>query len=118
MINDSPESTTEGGLLVESPERGAFTPALTNNRWGREKERWGATRRNPVIASGTKSNLGLRQRCHGSRRWGRCGNDGKTSQHRVLLDLRDQAVMVGTLRILVEPMVKRWGCREGESAHP
>jgi hypothetical protein len=36
----------------------------------------------------------------------------------VLLDLRDQAVVTGALRILVEEMVKLGRYRQGEGANP
>jgi hypothetical protein len=51
-------------------------------------------------------NFGPGERCDHSRRWRRRGNGGKPSQQRVLLDLRNQAVVIGALRILVKEMVK------------
>jgi hypothetical protein len=95
-----------------------FTPALTNNRWGREKERWSAAGRKPVIGGGEKLNFATAGRWDLSRRRDRRGNGGKPSQHRVLLDLSDQAVVIGGLRIRVEEMVKLGRHREGERANP
>ena len=59
-----------------------------------------------MIGSGKKLNFGPGERCDHSRRWRRRGNGGKPSQQRVLLDLRNQAVVIGALRILVKEMVK------------
>jgi hypothetical protein len=59
-----------------------------------------------VIGRGKKLNFGPGERCDRSRRWRRRGNSGKPSQQRVLLDLRNQAVVIGALRILVKEMVK------------
>jgi hypothetical protein len=95
-----------------------LTPALTNNRKGREKDRWSATRREPAIGGGKKLNFGTADRRGCNRRRGRCGNDGKTSQQRVLLDLRDQAVVIRALRILVEETVELGRHRQGERADP
>jgi hypothetical protein len=63
-------------------------------------------------------NFGPGDRCDRSRRWRRRGNSGKPSEYRVLLDLRDQAVMIGALRILVQEMVKLGRYRQGEGANP
>ena len=63
-------------------------------------------------------NFGTPDACDCSRRRGRRGNGGKTSQQRVLLDLRDQTVVIGALRILVEETVKLGRHREGERANP
>jgi hypothetical protein len=71
-----------------------------------------------VIGSGKKLNFGTADPCDCNRRRGRRNNGGKTSQQRVLLDLRDQAVVIGALRILVEAMVKLGRYREGERANP
>ena len=95
-----------------------FTPALTNNRWGREKERWSAAGRKPVIGGGKKLNFGTADRRDRNRRRDRRGNGGKPSEQRVLLDLSDQAVVIGALRIRVEEMVKLGRNREGERADP
>jgi hypothetical protein len=105
-------------MLVESRERGVFTPALTNNRWGREKERWSPTRRKPVIKGGKKLNFGAADHYDRNRRRDRRGNGGKPSEQGVLLDLSDQAVVIGAMRILVEEMVKLGRHREGERAKP
>ena len=56
--------------------------------------------------------------CDRNRRRGRRGNGGKPSQQRVLLDLSDQAVVIGALGIRVEEMVKLGRHREGECADP
>ena len=92
--------------MVERPERGAFTPALTNNRWGREKERWSAAGRKPVIGGGNKLSFGTADRCDRNQRRGRGGNSGNPSEQRVLLDLSDQAVVIGALSIRVEELMK------------
>ena len=63
-------------------------------------------------------NFGTADRCDRNRRRGRRGNSGKPSQQRVLLDLSDQAVVIGALRIRVEEMVKLGRYREGERADP
>jgi len=63
-------------------------------------------------------NLGRAGRCNRNRRRDRRGNGGKPSQQRVLLDLSDQAVVIGGLRIRVEKMVKLGRHREGERANP
>ena len=63
-------------------------------------------------------NLGRAGGCHRNRRRDWRGNGGKPSQQRVLLDLSDQAVMIGALRIRVEEMVKLGRHRKGERADP
>ena len=63
-------------------------------------------------------NLGRAGRCNRNRRRDRRGNGGKPSEQRVLLDLSDQAVVIGGLRIRVEKMVKLGRHREGERADP
>jgi hypothetical protein len=95
-----------------------FTPALTNNRWGREKERWSAAGRKPVIGGGKKLNSGTAGRWDLNRRQDRGGNGGKPSQQRVLLDLGDQTVVTRALGILMQQMVKFGRHREGERANP
>ena len=95
-----------------------ITPALTNNRWGREKRRWSTAGRQPVIAVWNKLNFGTPDHCDRNRHRGRGGNGGKPSQQRVLLDLSDQAVVIGGLRIRVEEMVKLGRHRQGERADP
>ena len=117
-VKHSPQSTTEEGLLVESPERGVLTPALTNNSWGREKEGRSAAGRNPVIAGGKELHLGRANAC--DRNWDRDrrGNDGKPNEQRVLLDLSDQAVVIGPLSILVQQVVKLGRHCEGDRSDP
>jgi hypothetical protein len=95
-----------------------FAPALADNCDRREKERRSATRRYPIIAGGKKLNFGMAGPCDCNWRRGRRNNSGKTSQQRVLLDLRDQAVVIGALGILVEQVVKLGRHREGEGANP
>jgi len=63
-------------------------------------------------------NLGRAGRCNRNRRRDRRGNGGKPSQQRVLLDLSDQAVVIGALRILVQQVVKFGRHREGKRAEP
>jgi hypothetical protein len=63
-------------------------------------------------------NLGRAGGCHRNRRRDRRGNGGKPSQQRVLLDLSDQAVVIGALRILVQQVVKFGRHREGKRAEP
>ena len=70
------------------------------------------------MADGRKLNFGTTDRCDCSRCRGRRGNADKSSEQWVLLDLSDQAVMVGGLRIRVEEMVKLGRHREGERADP
>ena len=89
-------------MLVGSRERGGFTPALTNNRWGREKERWSAARGESAIGGGKKLNFGTADRCARNRRRQRGDNGGKSSEQRMLLDLSDQAIVIGALRVLVQ----------------
>ncbi len=105
-------------MLVESRERGVFTPALTSNRWGREKERWSAAGRKPVVKGGDKLNFGAASLGQRNRRRGRRDYDSKPSEQRVLLELRDQAVVMRALGIWVEEMVKLGRHREGECASP
>jgi hypothetical protein len=62
--------------------------------------------------------FGAEDCCDRSRRRRRRGSGDKTSQQRVLLDLSDQAVVIGALSILVEKMVKLGRYREGERANP
>jgi hypothetical protein len=57
-------------------------------------------------------------RYDGNRRGDCRGNGGKPSQQRMLLDLSDQAVVIGTLRILVQQVVKLGRHREGKRADP
>ena len=71
-----------------------------------------------MIGGGKKLNFGTADRCDCNWRRDRRGNGGKTSQQQVLLDLRDQAVVIRALRILVEEMVKLGRHREGERANP
>jgi hypothetical protein len=71
-----------------------------------------------VIGSGKKLNFGPGEHCDRSQRWRRRGNSGKPSEQRVLLDLRNQAVVIGALRIRVEEMVKLGRYREREGADP
>ena len=105
-------------MLVESPEEGVLTPALTNNRWGRELKRWGAAGRKPVVGDGKKLDFGQADRGDHNWRWGRCDNDGKPGEQWVLLDLSDQAVMIRSSGILVEEMVKLGRHREGKRGAP
>jgi hypothetical protein len=71
-----------------------------------------------VIGGGKKLNFSTANRGSRNEHRGRRGNSGKTSQQRVLLDLRDQAVVIGALRILVKEMVKLGRHREGKGAYP
>ena len=71
-----------------------------------------------MIGGGEKLNFGTAGRWDLSRRRDRRGNGGKPSQHRVLLDLSDQAVVIGGLRIRVEEMVKLGRHCQGERAYP
>ena len=63
-------------------------------------------------------NFGTADHYDRNRHRGRGGNGGKSSQQVVLLDLSDQAVVIGGLRIRVEKMVKLGRHREGERAKP
>ena len=71
-----------------------------------------------MIGGGKKWNFSTANRGSRDEHRGRRGNSGKTSQQRVLLDLRDQAVVIGALRIRVEDMVKLGRYCEGEGADP
>jgi len=71
-----------------------------------------------VIGGGKKLNFSTANRGSRNEHRGRRGNSGNSSQQRVLLDLRDQAVVIGALRIRVEQMVKRGRYREGKRAEP
>ena len=81
-------------------------------------KRWGAAGRKPVIAGGNKLNLSLADRCDLNRCQSRRGDGGKAGEHQVLLDLSDQAVMIGALSILVQQVVKLGRHREGKRADP
>ena len=105
-------------MQAESRERGVFTPALTYNRCGREKEGRSAAEREAVIAGGEKLCLGGADQRHHNWHRRRRGNGGETSQQRVLLDLGDQAVMVRALSILVEKMMQFGRNRKGERSEP
>jgi hypothetical protein len=59
-----------------------------------------------VIGGGKKLNFSTANPWDLNRRHNWRGNGGQPSQQGVLLDLRDQAVVIGPLRILVEEMVK------------
>jgi hypothetical protein len=63
-------------------------------------------------------NFGTADHYDRNRHRGRGGNGGKSSQQVVLLDLSDQAVMIGALRILMEEMVKLGRHRKGKRAEP
>ena len=63
-------------------------------------------------------NLGTPDHCDHDRCRRRRGNADKPSEQRVLLDLSDQAVMIGALSILVQQVVKLGRHREGERAKP
>ena len=71
-----------------------------------------------MIGGGKKLNFGTADRCDRSRRRGRHGNSGKPSEQWVLLDLSDQAVVIGALSILVEETVKLGRNCEGERSYP
>jgi len=71
-----------------------------------------------VIGGGKKINFSTANRSIPNEHRGRRGIGGTSSQQRVLLDLLDQAVVIGGLRIRVEAMVKRGRYREGEGANP
>ena len=59
-----------------------------------------------MIGSGKELNFGTPNSWDLNLRHDWRGNGGQPSQQGVLLDLRDQAVVIGPLRILVEEMVK------------
>ena len=71
-----------------------------------------------MIGGGNKLNFSTANRGDRNEHRGRRGNSGNSSQQRVLLDLRDQAVVIGALRIRVEEMVKLRRYCEGEGADP
>lgn len=71
-----------------------------------------------MIGSGKKLNFSTANRGSRNERRGRRGNSRNSSQQRVLLDLSDQAVVIGALRIRVEEMVKLGRYCEGEGADP
>ena len=71
-----------------------------------------------MIGGGNKLNFETADHCDHDRCRRRRGNADKPSEQRVLLDLSDQAVVIGTLRILVEEMVKLGRHRQGERANP
>ena len=71
-----------------------------------------------MIGGGKKLNFSTANRGSRNEHRGRRGNSGNSSQQRVLLDLRDQAVVIGALSILVQQMVKFGRHRQGERADP
>ena len=71
-----------------------------------------------MIGGGKKLSSVTAGRWDLNRRQDRRRHNGKPSQQRVLLELGDQAVVTGALRIRVEEMVKLGRHREGECANP
>jgi hypothetical protein len=71
-----------------------------------------------MIGGGKKSNFGPGERCNCSPCRGRRGDGDIPSQQRVLLDLSNQAIVIGALSILVEKTVKLRRHRKGEGANP
>ena len=71
-----------------------------------------------MIAGGNKLNLGTADRCHRNQRRNWHGDGGKPSEQRVLLDLSDQAVVMGALSVRVEELVKLGRHRKGKRAQP
>ncbi|MGD0258934.1 MAG: hypothetical protein ABSD29_03825 [Verrucomicrobiota bacterium] len=63
-------------------------------------------------------NFGAADRRDRDRRRGRRSNGGKPGEQRVLLDLGDQAVVIGSLSIPVEEMVKLGRNRQSERCDP
>ena len=59
-----------------------------------------------MIGGGNKLNFGTADHCDHDRCRRRRGNSGKPSKQRVLLDLSDQAVVIGALSILVQQVMK------------
>ena len=71
-----------------------------------------------MIGGGNKLNFDTADHCDQDRRQRRRGNSGKPSEQRVLLDLSDQAVVIGALSIRVEELVKLGRGCESERYDP
>ena len=98
--------------------REPISPPLTNNRDGRNDRGRSATGRQSVIEGGKKSNVGAASRSEANQRRNRNDNCCETGQHRVVLDLSDETMMINALSVLMQQVVKLRRSCERECGQP
>lgn len=98
--------------------REPISPPLTNNRDGRNIRGRSATGRQSIIEGGKKLNVGAASRSEANQRGDRHSNGSEAGQHRVVLDLSDETMVIKTLRVLMQQMVKLRRRCERECGQP
>lgn len=98
--------------------REPISPPLTNNRDGRNAGGRSATGRQSIIEGGKKLNVGAASWSEANQRRNRHDNFTESGQHRMVLDLSDETMMINALRVLMQQVMKLRRGREREGGEP